>query len=58
MCGPPDAAQIVESPDAYDQERLAPQYWGGNRKTVNFHKAGFLAADVDAGMTLDDARSF
>ncbi|XIA65697.1 plasmid replication protein, CyRepA1 family [Bradyrhizobium sp. TZ2] len=36
---------------------LAPQYRGGNRKTVNFVCAGFLAADVDRGMTLDEARN-
>jgi len=35
---------------------LAPQYRGGNRKTANFICAGFLAADVDRGMTLDEAR--
>lgn len=36
---------------------IAPQYRGGNRKTANFTIAGFLAADVDSGLTLDDARN-
>lgn len=35
---------------------LAPQYRGGHRKTANFICAGFLAADVDRGRTLDDAK--
>ncbi|WP_168212738.1 MULTISPECIES: plasmid replication protein, CyRepA1 family [unclassified Bradyrhizobium] len=34
---------------------MAPQYRGGHRKTGNFIGVGFLAADVDAGMTLDEA---
>jgi Origin of replication binding protein len=34
---------------------IAPQYRGGHRKTANFIKSGFLAADVDSGMTLDEA---
>jgi hypothetical protein len=36
---------------------LAPQYRSGNRRTANFLRAGFLAADVDGGMTLDQARN-
>jgi hypothetical protein len=35
---------------------LAPQYRGGHRKTGNFICASFLAADVDAGMTLEEAK--
>jgi hypothetical protein len=35
---------------------LAPEYRGGHRKTANFMCAGFLAADVDRGLTLEDAR--
>ena len=35
---------------------IAPQYRGGHRKTLNFEKAGFLAADVDHGMTLEEAQ--
>ena len=35
---------------------LAPQYRGGTRKTPNFIRSGFVAADVDVGMTLDEAR--
>lgn len=34
----------------------APQYRGGHRKTANFVRSGFLAADVDAGMTLEEAK--
>jgi hypothetical protein len=35
---------------------LAPHYRGGHRKTSNFICAGFLAADVDRGRTLEDAK--
>jgi len=35
---------------------IAPQYRGGHRKTSNFIRSGFLAADVDAGMTLEEAQ--
>lgn len=35
---------------------LAPQYRDGRRRTANFVCAGFLAADVDRGTTLDEAR--
>jgi hypothetical protein len=35
---------------------IAPQYRGGHRKTLNFEKAGFLAADVDHGMTLEEVQ--
>jgi hypothetical protein len=35
----------------------APQYRGGHRKTGNFIRAGFLAADVDDGLTLKDAQA-
>jgi hypothetical protein len=35
---------------------LAPQYRGGHRKTANFTCAGFLAADVDRDITLEEAK--
>jgi hypothetical protein len=35
---------------------MAPQYRGGHRKTVNFTCSGFLAADVDHGLTLEEAK--
>jgi hypothetical protein len=35
----------------------APQYRDGRRKTANFVCAGFLAADVDRGASLDDAKN-
>ena len=34
---------------------IAPQYEGGHRRGANFIKSGFLAADVDDGMSLEDA---
>jgi hypothetical protein len=34
----------------------APQFKNGRRKSVYFEKAGFLAADVDDGMTLEEAK--
>jgi hypothetical protein len=34
----------------------APQYKGGHRKTPNFIRSNFLAADVDRGLTLDEAK--
>lgn len=47
-------AEIVDN--VRDGRPLAPQYRGGNRKTGNFIRAGFLAADIDRGMTLEVAR--
>jgi hypothetical protein len=35
---------------------IAPHYRDGRRKTDNFECAGFLAADVDRGLTLEAAR--
>jgi hypothetical protein len=35
---------------------MAPQYRNGHRKTSNFIRSGFLAADVDEGMTLEEAK--
>lgn len=35
---------------------IAPQYRDGQRKTKNFECAGFLAADVDRDLSLNDAR--
>jgi hypothetical protein len=35
---------------------MAPQYRGGHRKTANFICSSFLAADVDHGMTLQEAQ--
>lgn len=35
---------------------IASQYEGGHRKTANFVRSGFLAADVDYDLTLDQAR--
>ena len=35
---------------------IAPQYRDGRRNTKNFECAGFLAADVDRDLSLDDAR--
>jgi hypothetical protein len=35
---------------------VAPQYHGGRRKTANFMRVGFLAADVDRGQTIEEAR--
>jgi hypothetical protein len=35
---------------------IAPQYLGGHRKGSNFIRSGFLAADVDRGLTLDGAK--
>ena len=34
----------------------APQFKGGRRKIGYFNCAGFLAADIDAGMSLDEAK--
>src|ERR1700722_8073236 len=34
----------------------APQYRGGHRKAANFIRSGFLAADVDRGLTLEEAK--
>ena len=34
---------------------IASQYEGGHRRGANFIKSGFLAADVDDGMSLDEA---
>jgi hypothetical protein len=34
----------------------APQYHGGHRKTANFIRSGFLAADVDRDLKLEDAK--
>jgi Origin of replication binding protein len=34
----------------------APQFRGGHRKTANFIRSGFLAADVDRGLTLEEAK--
>ncbi|NLS69352.1 hypothetical protein E3H11_10555 [Bradyrhizobium brasilense] len=36
---------------------IAPQFKGSQRKTIYFSRAGFLAADVDEGMTLDEAKA-
>jgi Origin of replication binding protein len=36
---------------------IAPQYGGGHRKSGNFIKSGFLAADVDHGMTVEEAEN-
>jgi len=35
---------------------IAPQFKNGRRKAVDFERAGFLAADVDDGMTLEDTK--
>jgi hypothetical protein len=35
---------------------IAPQFKDGQRRTANFLRAGFIAADVDAGMTLEEAK--
>lgn len=35
---------------------MAPQFRDGRRKTANFICSGFLASDVDDGMTLDEAK--
>jgi hypothetical protein len=35
---------------------IAPQYRNGHRRTSNFTKSGFLAADIDEGMTLEEAK--
>ena len=35
---------------------VAPQFKGGRRKAIYFVCAGFLAADVDTGMRLEEAR--
>src|SRR5579872_1494741 len=35
---------------------IAPQYSGGHRKTSNFIQSGFLAADIDGGLTLEEAQ--
>ena len=34
---------------------VAPQYRGGRRRTSNYIQAGFLAADIDRGLPLDEA---
>jgi hypothetical protein len=34
---------------------IAPQFREGRRKTSNFVRSGFLAADIDTGMTLEEA---
>jgi hypothetical protein len=54
---PFDLSETEIADNVRDGRPLAPQYRGGNRKTVNFVCAGFLAADVDRGMTLDEARN-
>ena len=36
---------------------IAPQYKDGHRRGANFIKSGFIAADVDDGMSLEDARN-
>jgi Origin of replication binding protein len=36
-------------------DSIASQYRDGHRKTANFNRSGFLAADVDRGLTLDGA---
>lgn len=54
---PFDLSETEIADNVRDGRPLAPQYRGGNRKTVNFVCVGFLAADIDRGMTLDETRN-